>query len=127
MDIREFSLEMMHHFSGNIPDLEAADITGRDEQEALALAESRYRQWEWNFAYGPDYLFINNFMFEGQQHSCTFKVSAGLVSECTITGSGKMLSAAESLVGCRHMANDFLSVFEKEKIAMPDDEIFNFF
>ena len=37
-----------------------------DTEEAISLAETKYRSWEWNFAYGPEYLFKNAFLFEDE-------------------------------------------------------------
>jgi lipoate---protein ligase len=126
-DINEFTREMMYHFSGNIPDLEIAAISAYDAKEAALMAESRYRSWEWNFAYGPEYIFKNAFMFEEELHCCILHIKEGIVIKCTIDGSDKMKSASEKLKGRRHMVSDFLKLFEKENISISGDEIFNFF
>jgi lipoate---protein ligase len=126
-NIHEFSKEMMNYFSGNIMDPEVSEISQQDAEETISLADSRYRSWEWNFAYGPDYIFNNSFRFDDRPHSCILNIREGVVVTCTIDGGDKMKSVADRLVGCRHMVPDFLNVFEKENITISGEEIYNFF
>jgi lipoate-protein ligase A len=126
-DINEFRREMRHHFSSNIPDLKVAAISAGEAEEAASLAESRYRSWEWNFAYGPEYVFKNAFMFDDELHCCILHIKEGVVIKCTIDGSNKMKSVSEKLRGQRHMVADFFKLFEKENIRISEDEIYNFF
>ena len=65
---------MMHHFSVNMTDLEVSVSSQQDTDEAISLAETRYRSWEWNFAYGPEYVFKNTFLFDNKLHSCILQV-----------------------------------------------------
>ena len=126
-DILEFSKAMMHYFSLNMTDLELCDLSQQDTDEAMSLAETKYRRWEWNFAYGPEYVFNNTFRYDDKPHSCLLHVKNGVVSQCAFEGSNKMVSVAVKFVGCRHMVPDFLNLFEKENITISGQEIFNFF
>lgn len=126
-DINEFSREMMHYFTANIPDHLVGGISVKDAEEAASLAEARYRSWEWNFAYGPEYVFKNAFMFNDELHCCILQIKDGIVIKCNIDGSDKMNLIAEKLKGQRHMVPDFLDQFEKENISISEEEIFNFF
>ncbi len=96
-DIREFSKEMMHYFSETISDLREYNLSMSENQEAISLAETKYRSWEWNFAYGPEYLFKNAFLFEDETHICILNIKNGVVMKCTIEGSGKLMSVAGKL------------------------------
>jgi len=126
-DINAFCEEMINYFILNISGLDLSVITLQDAEDALALAEGRYRTWEWNYAYGPEYIFNNEFLFEDMIHSCSINVNGGLVSECRITGSSKMLAVADKLKGRRHMVSDFLKVFEKENQNISREVVYNFF
>jgi lipoate---protein ligase len=126
-DINEFCKELMHHFTRNITDIDVSDISQQDAEEAISLAENKYRKWEWNFAYGPEYLFENTFTFDYKLYSCNLNINNGVVLKCTIDDSDKMKYIAEKLTGCRHMVPDFLNVFAKENISISGEEIFNFF
>jgi lipoate-protein ligase A len=126
-DINDFRNGMIKYFSGIMPGLELHEVSPEHSEAAEALAKTKFRSWDWNFAYGPDYVFKNNFLFENSPHLVTLKVSSGIVMQCAFEGSGKLILIAEKLRGCRHMVPDILSVFEKEKIELPEGEIFNFF
>jgi lipoate-protein ligase A len=126
-DIHQFRNAMMHHFSDNMKDLVASVISHQDSEDALTLAETKYRRWEWNFAYGPDYVFRNEFRLDGKPHSCILNISNGVVMKCKMEGSDRMIAVAEKLKGCRHMVIDFLNVFEKENTGTSEGEIYNFF
>ena len=126
-DINEFSRAMIRYFSENIPGLECSGLLQQDEDEASVLADTRYRTWDWNFAYGPEYVFKNDFRFENSLTSITLHVSNGIVMKCSAEGNNKLISIAEKFSGCRHMVPDFLKVFEQENIQIQEGAIFNFF
>jgi lipoate-protein ligase A len=126
-DIDEFGTELMKYYITENRDAEWSAIPDRDADEARILAEGRYRTWEWNFAYGPDYIFSNSFLYRGRKHSCHLRVSSGIVRDCVISGDPEMKALGCKLQGCRHMTGDFLNIFEKENIVSRADVVFNFF
>jgi lipoate-protein ligase A len=101
-------------------------LSGDETAEISRLADSRYRTWEWNYAYGPDYQFRKDFIIRGKPVSLTLTVKNGIIEECNIKGSEDLLGFAPKLTGCRHMPEDITSVFETEVI-LNDDELFDFF
>ncbi len=125
--ISEFREELKHYLLKKMPGTEVSDLSRQQVKEAGELAETKYRSWEWDFAYGPEYTFKNNFRFDGKMHSCNLFIRDGIVKTCSILGSDRLLTLAEKLEGCRHMVPDFLHVFKNENIAAPSEEIFNFF
>jgi lipoate-protein ligase A len=93
-------------------------ITELSEEEVSAigsLAESKYRSWEWNYAYGPEYQFDKSFEVDGKPHQCSMAVKDGIIRECRIEGSEMMAVTAEKLIGCRHMPHDLEVMFERRK------------
>jgi lipoate-protein ligase A len=126
-DIQTFLKEMINYFSLHMTDLEECNLSPEDREEATSLAETRYRSWEWNFAYGPEYIFKNAFLFDDALNCCILNIRNGVVLKCIIDGSDKMFSIAGKLKGCRHMVPDFLNLFERENITISQEEIFNFF
>jgi lipoate-protein ligase A len=126
-DIYEFRSEMINYFLRTIPDTHIYNLSLSEIKEAESLAETKYKSWEWNWAYGPEYTFKNTFQFNKKEHNCALFVKDGVVKECTIEGSDKMLHVGKSLIGCRHMVPDVLKVFEEENIDILPEEIYNFF
>lgn len=126
-NIDEFCNEMRLFFLGNMRDLEVSEISEEDREEAVSLSGTRYKTWKWNFAYGPDYLLRNSFMFDDKLHTCSLYISDGVIVKCVMEGGDKMRSLTDKLMGCRHMVPDLLNLFEKENIGIAGDAIFNFF
>jgi hypothetical protein len=83
-----------------------------EKAEVAALADSKYRTWEWNYGYGPAYRFINRFKFRDINHCCDLNIKDGLVSTSRITGSALLESPGRDLSGMRHHYPDFASYFE---------------
>lgn len=124
-DILWFREEMMNYFLGNLRDAEVYRLTYKDSDEAAVLAETKYRTWEWNYAYGPEYRFVNKFEFRGEQIECKFIVQEGIIRECILKGTSVLTELESKLTGCRHMEQDLKKVFIAENI--PDIDIFNLF
>ena len=126
-NINDFRDELMHYISVNMADIVVSSPSPQDTADALSLAETRYRQWEWNFAYGPEYRFTNTFLINNRLHSCILEVREGVVAKCGIDGSPEMIFISERLKGRRHMVSDFLNVFGEENIHITEEEVYNFF
>jgi lipoate---protein ligase len=124
-DIFWFREEMMNYFLGNLPEAEVYNLNNKDIDEATVLSETKYRTWEWNYAYGPEYRFVNKFEFRGEHAECMFLVQEGIIRECTLSGSPVLTKLQNKLIGCRHMVNDIKEIFIKENIS--DISIFNLF
>ncbi|MEI8225591.1 MAG: lipoate--protein ligase [Bacteroidota bacterium] len=126
-DIYEFRSEMMNYFLKNLSNAVIYKLSSSETDEAESLAATKYKTWEWNYAYGPEYTFNNSFQYNGKNHSCHLFVKDGIIRECSIEGSNQLTSAAKRLIGCRHMVSDILEIFEEENIILSDDEIYKFF
>jgi len=101
---------------------------GEEESaEAEALADSKYRTWEWNYAYGPEYHFNNRFEIDRKQYSCNIFVKDGIIWECAIERDEKLNTVAKNLIGIKHMPADLLRVFRENSVAMTDDDVYGLF
>ncbi len=126
-DLTGFKAAMMDFFLKNYSETFPYELSENEILQAESLALSKYRSWEWNWAYGPEYSFSNTFEIDKTQHSCVLFVKDGLIMECTISGSEKMKNISKKLVGCRHMVKEVSDVFNKENLNLNREEIFNFF
>jgi lipoate-protein ligase A len=126
-DMNEFRSEMMNYFLKNFSDNVPYSLSQAEILQAESIADSKYRTWEWNWAYGPEYTFKNSFEINHSFHSCRLFVKEGIIRESTIAGSDQMKRASEKLVGCRHMVNDLSDAFRNENIFLTEEEIYNFF
>jgi lipoate-protein ligase A len=125
-DIFEFRTTMLEFFlsrEGNT----LIKLSEKDKSEIYMLEKTKYRTWDWNYAYGPDYYFVNKFEFNAKKHFCRLFVKGGIIRECEMEGSGEMIAAGKKLIGCRHMVKDMIGVFKRENIKITGSVIFKFF
>ena len=126
-DINEFKSEMMNYFLKNFSGYVPFNLSPSQIIKAESIAESKYKSWEWNWAYGPEYTFKNTFKINRMLHSCSLFIIDGIIRESTITGSEKISSASKKLIGCRHMVDNIRDFFRNENIVLNEEEIYNFF
>ena len=126
-NIKEFRSEMANYFLKNFSDIVPYKLSLSEKEEAKSIADSKYKSWEWNFAYGPEYTFNNSFLINGKLHSCSLFIKDGIIRECTIEGSAQMVSASKKLIGSRHMVSDVMKILSEENIRITEEEIYNFF
>jgi lipoate-protein ligase A len=125
-DINDFRLRLFDYFLKK-PGNTIMNLKPEEIAETGSLSRSKFRTWEWNYAYGPEYHFENRFDINGKYHSCVFFVKDGIIHTCDIEGSEEMCATGEKLIGCRHMAEDIAEIFRKENIKIPPADIYKFF
>ncbi len=126
-DIFEFRSGMMDYFIGNLPEAMEYKLSEQDIFEAENIAKTKYKTWEWNWAYGPEYQFVNEFEFSGEKVRCRLYVREGIMRDIVLEGSSDLAGIAKKLIGRRHMVEDLIEVFKEENIKVNKEEIFNFF
>lgn len=126
-DIYDFRKHMMDWFLENIPGTEAFHLTDCEIREVESLAAAKYKTWEWNYAYGPEYHFNNAFYIEGRECFCRLFVKDGIIRECKINGSTELEWLGEKLIGCRHIVQDVLEILRKEEILISGFDVYTLF
>ncbi|MCX6325488.1 MAG: lipoate--protein ligase [Bacteroidia bacterium] len=126
-DIYEFKTEIMSYFLQNMAGAVNYALSPSEKEAAESLAMSKYRTWEWNYAYGPEYTFNNSIQVNAKHVSCRMFVRDGIIKECEIKGSGELALISEKLIGCRHMVPDLMNFFKDENILISAEEVYNFF
>jgi len=126
-DINEFRSEMLNYFLKNFSDNVPYNLSEAEILQAESIAASKYKTWEWNWAYGPEYTFKNTFKINNALQSCRLVIKDGIIQESNIEGGDQIRNTSKKLIGCRHMVNDLLEVFRKGNIFLTKKDIFNFF
>ena len=124
-NIKELKLKMLDNFINQEKNTEVK-LSEDESTKINELADSRYRTWEWNYAYGPAYQFKKHGEIRGKSIELMLSVKNGIIQECTIEGSDLFARFAGKLIGCRHMPEDISSIFKTE-VLLNDDELFVFF
>lgn len=125
--INDFRLEMIQWFYNNKPGLRECVLSEDEIRTIGSLALSKYRTWEWNYAYGPEYKFVNNFTALGKESFCQLNVRNGIITGCEAGGKDKFIATARKLTGCRHMPEDLQSVFSEENLDRTEINVYDFF
>ena len=126
-NIEGFMTSMMDYFLMNMPDLHTYSLSAEETENIRSFADSKYKTWEWNYGYGPQYTFTNSIEVNNKKHQCRLVVKDGIIWECDIEGSDEMKTAGKKLIGCRHMYEDLIKVFRANIIPVTDEEVFKLF
>jgi lipoate---protein ligase len=117
---------LMTWLVNTMPDAEIYKLGLPETEEAESLAESKYKTWEWNYAYGPEYHFNKKLEIASVECQCNMYIKDGIIRECKIEGSDQMVQLSDKMTGIRHMPADLLNVFKKNGVSITEDEIFGF-
>lgn len=117
----DFKSLMKKWFLKNYPESKPAFLSADDNIKIMSLAEGKYRTWEWNYAYGPEYSFSNTFIFMNEPVTCTMFVRDGIIADCRFTDSHYIPSLAKKLIGQRHMVEDLMEIINNEKLVTEFD------
>lgn len=126
-DINEFKSIMLKWFLENFPGSEVFHLNQQEIDKVKSLADTKYRTWEWNYAYGPEYHFANRFKVGDKDYFCRLSVKDGIISECEINVNNGIDPLGTMLKGCRHMVSDMKEIINRE-ISIPSGfDIYNLF
>lgn len=69
-----------------------------EKSEILKLMQSRYKSWEWNFAYSPSFELSNEIVHDKDTFSCNIKIKKGLIDEGVIKQNGTTLNPLMNII-----------------------------
>lgn len=122
-DARSFRTGLMDFFTGSIPDAEII-LPGHElTQSAEELANLKYRTREWNYDYGPDYI------FHGVRGAAEVKldVHRGLIKDCMVRGVPGIGNPESILKGIRHAPADIFKILSQDNPGFAERGIDYFF
>jgi lipoate-protein ligase A len=122
----EFMRIMLDHFLG-MEGNSRFSLTPDEEKIIGSIAGSKYRTWEWNYGYGPEYVLNKSIEIGNSNYTCRISVTGGIIRECEINGSGPLSEVGEKIPGVRHFPEDMLRIVNQEKVNIPPQDIFKFF
>jgi len=98
-------------------------FTKYEKSEILKLVQSRYKSWEWNFAYSPDFELSNEISHDKNVFSCNLKIKKGIIYEGEIKQNGNaMLPLMNQIKGRKLMQLSIKSALAESGL---DHEIIN--
>ncbi len=98
-----------------------------DRQAIEALADAKYRRWEWNFGHSPAYRFTKSAPTAAGMLAVDLQVEKGRIRSIRIDGDQAVADMARSLagqlIGCRHCRQDLVQVLACQLGAPPKSPI----
>ncbi len=125
-DVPELKTSLLDYIAGNNPPAVRYSLKGSETGRINKLKEEKYRTWEWNYAYGPDYTFSNNFYIMGEPASVRMKISGGVIRSCEFTGHARWSPVELLLQGTRHYYDDIARKLKENSLSADDEMIYNF-
>lgn len=126
-DINALKDAAVRYFSDTFPSLEKYTLSESENESVRNLAGSKYRTWEWNWGYAPQYVVKSLFTAGNVLHRARLRVKDGIIWECDLEGSQELQRAGKQLIGYRHMFSDVSSVLRSEGIDISDNEVYKLF
>jgi lipoate---protein ligase len=84
--LKQFLIQ--HHHIKEVYQFDPSDVRAIEK-----LINEKYRTWEWNFGYSPNYIFRNQGRILNDHISVELKVTRGRISEADVRVNGKSISA----------------------------------
>jgi lipoate-protein ligase A len=82
--IREFKELVLQRMIESMKDVEFYDLTAQDTAAIQKLVDEKYKSWEWNFGYSPDYQLRNSVMAAKEKWTIVLNVQKGMITKSDI-------------------------------------------
>jgi lipoate---protein ligase len=127
MSMNDFTTGLLEFFLRSENGNSLINLTPQENLEILSISESKYRKWDWNYAYGPEYTLSRKFSYNEAEHQLSLSVRDGIIRDCKIDGTEPMASIAKKMTGHRHMPGDLEQLLKGEFANMGRTDIYSFF
>ncbi len=91
------------------------------------LIDEKYNKWDWNYGYGPAYIFKNIIKTGKTQFSIELSVKSGKIVKCKIVSDTDLRILEQSLTGVRHCFEDVGEIVSACFGDLDEDIIYMFF
>lgn len=104
--VEEFKKLIQNYVLTNYTDANLYELTDKDYKRIKEIADERYRNWDWNFGYSPEYGFKKGIKTDGGHVEVHLDVKKGTIENAKIFGdyfhTYDSTEIAEALIGCKH-------------------------
>jgi len=110
LSIEEFRERITDHITRKEKDVIYYSLTESDIVGINDLVNKKYKTWEWNFGYSPDYFFKNRVTHQKFEYLIEMEVKMGVIKQVEITSERKIPEMREViknlLIGTNHNYDD---------------------
>jgi len=86
MSVTEFMLAVQEYLLHRFKDVIFSHFTPEDEQNITRLVDNKYKTWDWNFGYSPDYNFEKKIKVNGGNIQVHLEVQNGIIEKARFFG-----------------------------------------
>lgn len=117
LSVSDFYTLIIEHMANRYDDVRFYEYSPEDIAAINALADEKYRSWEWNFGYSPKYTFQKMIRTEGGSIEVYLQVEKGIIAEARFHGDFfniEDISEIETaLKSCKHHHADIEAVLSQ--------------
>jgi len=117
-----FRTHIFNYFPGAYND----EINDNENELIVRLADEKYRKYEWNFGYSPEYKYNIGWAVQDGKYSVTLSVKEGLINHAEIKGpetnSYFLNRMSELIVGAHHEKKSISERLKKLTFAEDNEE-----
>ncbi|MDX9907190.1 MAG: lipoate protein ligase C-terminal domain-containing protein [Bacteroidales bacterium] len=92
-------------------------LNEEDRSSIKKLVDNKYKSYEWNFGYSPDYEFNNSFYYKDEEYSVSIQVKKGKIELADIKGPATyrstLIDISSLLPGLYHQKSSIQKIFEQ--------------
>ena len=107
------------------------ELKEADVQNIQQLSEEKFRTWDWNFGYSPNYAFQNKTVIDGRGMEVHLKTVKGIITDIKVTGNYFSDEENEQLTNNLQGKRHFFEEVEKELKSFltnfSDELVYSFF
>lgn len=101
--LQDFEDELRHYIKKLKHIKYSRELREEEIHEIQEIADTKYRSWEWNFAYSPDYRFKRKLNLADKELEISLYVRRGHIKEIHFSNSDDLpATIAQSLINCPH-------------------------
>lgn len=115
--IADFAEALRLHVRKSLQITQDRSFTAEETRAIEQLAATKYRSWEWNFGYSPDYSFTRSIVLEDETIDFHLHVHRGVISNISISKTSKpAVLLCQALTGSLHKTENMHENLRKAKI-----------
>lgn len=115
--VEEFKEKLLERIALRMETTQDAILSKSDIEAIEELVKTKYKTWQWNFGYSPEYIFTNSSLYQNNRIDITMNVKNGKIVQAFFEFSGKDVKfdhfIQEILSGRYHAYPEIEKILEK--------------
>lgn len=115
LSLQEFQNAIISHILDKFPDTTVRDFTAFELEAIYALAETKYKTWEWNFGYSPRYQYKGILTVRKTHYPFRLEIKNGKIESITFDAhtTDYLLEFQRIILGNLHQTNALTVLYDQ--------------